>query len=98
MKFEKDCFKNGTSLKDYVTVSYDKLVEGFGEPDFGPNAGGDKVTCEWGLRFEDGTYATIYDWKEYETPMGVHRWHVGGDSSLAGIRVAEALGLIEEVK
>jgi translation initiation factor IF-1 len=27
---------------------------------------GDKVTIEWGIRFEDGTIATIYDWKRYE--------------------------------
>jgi hypothetical protein len=29
---------------------------------------------------EDFDYvtATIYDWKEYETPMGRYRWHIGG--------------------
>ena len=98
MKFEKDCFKSGTSLQDYVTTSYSRLVEVFGEPDIGPNdTGCDKVTCEWDLRFEDGTYATIYDWKEYDTPFGEYRWHIGGNNYMAGVRVFEALGLIPEV-
>lgn len=96
MKFEKDCFKNGTSLQDYITTSYTRLVEVFGEPDFGPNgqSGDGKVTCEWGLKFEDGTYATIYDWKEGETPFGEYRWHIGGSNSFAGVCVAEALGMM----
>jgi hypothetical protein len=74
MKFTKDGDVNGTSLQGYVTAYYHELVEVFGEPD----GGGDKTTVEWCLDFEDGTVATIYDWKEYETPMGQYRWHIGG--------------------
>lgn len=91
MKFTKDALINGTSLVGYVVTSYSELVEKFGEPDFGPNGSGDKVTCEWALEFEDGTVATIYDWKEYETPMGEHRWHVGGNKRVAVDRVTEVL-------
>ena len=65
---------NGTSLQGYVEAYYHQLVEVFGEPE----GGGDKTTVEWCLTFEDGTVATIYDWKEYETPMGLYRWHIGG--------------------
>jgi len=43
------------------------------------------------LEFEDGTVATIYDWKEYETPMGLYRWHIGGKNNLAVARVTRAL-------
>jgi DNA-binding ferritin-like protein len=39
------------------------------------------------LEFEDGTVATIYDWKEYQTPMGLYHWHIGGRNNLAVHRV-----------
>jgi hypothetical protein len=75
MKFTKDSNASGTSLQGYVTAYYHELVAVFGEPDL---TNGDKVTAEWCLDFEDGTVATIYDWKEYETPMGRYQWHIGG--------------------
>jgi len=80
MKFSKDAYADGTSLQGYVTAYYHELVEVFGEPDL---TNGDKVTAEWCLEFEDGTVATIYDWKEYETPMGSYRWHIGGKDGMA---------------
>jgi hypothetical protein len=79
MKFTKDADANGTCLQGYVEAYYHQLVEVFGEPD----GGGDKTTVEWCLEFEDGTVATIYDWKEYETPMGLYRWHIGGNQRRA---------------
>jgi hypothetical protein len=66
-----------------VQAYYHQLVEVFGEPE----GGGDKTTAEWALEFEDGTVATIYDWKEYETPMGLYHWHIGGLNNLAVDRV-----------
>lgn len=72
---------NGTSLKGYWYTSYNKLVEVFGPPSFGPDDHfGDKVTCEWVLVFKDGEIATIYDWKEYATPMLPYQWHIGGNT------------------
>ena len=70
---------NGTSLQGYVQAYYHQLVAVFGEPE----GGGDKTTVEWCLQFADGTVATIYDWKESETPMGQYRWHIGGKNSRA---------------
>ena len=88
----RDC--NMTSLQGYVTTTYDTLVELFGEP----MRGGDKTTAEWVLKFSDGTVATIYDWKEYNTPMGLYDWHVGGNKSIVVALVEEALdGVIEVV-
>jgi hypothetical protein len=86
--FEQNDTADGTSLQGYVSTTYAQLVEQFGEPTF---TNGDKVTAEWCLDIKvvrdgelDEDYdiitATIYDWKEYETPMGRYRWHVGGDS------------------
>ena len=76
---------NGTSLQGYVQAYYHQLVAVFGEPE----GGGDKTTVEWCLQFADGTVATIYDWKESETPMGLYRWHIGG-------RNDRAVGLVQQ--
>lgn len=67
---------NGTHLQGYVNAYYHQLVEVFGEPTY--SSGGDKTTVEWVIEFKDGTIATIYDWKCYETPMGEYEWHIGG--------------------
>lgn len=86
---------NGTHLQGYVRTDYATLVELFG-PGIG---GGDKTTQEWVLEFDDGTVATIYDWKEYETPMGNYDWHVGGKTKQAVSNVLQALqGVIEVVE
>ena len=53
----------GTSLQGYVETTKAELVSVFGDP---MNYEDSKVTIEWGIRFEDGTIATIYDWKRYE--------------------------------
>ena len=86
MKFTTDGDACGTSLQGYMTAYYHQLVEVFGEPEYG----GDKTTVEWCLDFEDGTVATIYDWKEYETPTGKYRWHIGGKNYDAVSAVMEA--------
>lgn len=85
MKFTNGANVNGTCLQGYVQAYYHQLVEVFGEPE----GGGDKTTVEWCLEFEDGTVATIYDWKEYDTPMGLYSWHIGGESNLAVDRVTQ---------
>lgn len=86
MKFTTGADANMTSLQGYMPARYDQLVAVFGEPE----GSGDKTTAEWCLAFEDGTVATIYDWKEYETPMGLYSWHIGGMSNLAVARVQQA--------
>jgi hypothetical protein len=86
MKFTTGADVNRTCLQGYMEAYYHQLVEVFGEPE----GGGDKTTVEWCLEFEDGTVATIYDWKEYETPTGLYAWHIGGHSNLAVARVQRA--------
>jgi len=88
MKFTKDANPNGTHLQGYVTTDYNTLVDVFGEPD---RRNGDKVTAEWCLEFEDGTLATVYDWKMYETPYGQYQWHIGGHNSDAVLHVQNTL-------
>ncbi len=95
MKFENDSNINGTSWKGEVRTTFAELVKTFGAPDDGPDADLDKVTCCWRLKFEDGTIASIYDWKTDYTPMGSYLWHIGGHSPAAVDRVLEALNLID---
>jgi len=90
MRFTTEANRNMTCLQGYITATYAELVERFGEPE----SGGDKTTAEWALDFEDGTVATIYDWKEYETPLGTYRWHIGGHSYEAVERVYEVMGVL----
>ena len=88
----------GTSLRGKVPVSFDRLVEVFGEPNElnAEPSGDDKVHNEWGIRFSEGDediYATIYDWKEmdaYDSHYGEYRWHIGG-------RQMEALWCVMDV-
>jgi hypothetical protein len=92
MKFTNDANVNMTSLKGSVLTTFAKLVEVFGQPDLGPDDFGlDKTTCEWHLVFEDGTVATIYDWKLDSTPFYEYDWHIGGRSAEAVDRVLEVL-------
>ena len=92
MKFSNIANANGTSFKGTVVTTYSKLVDSFGLPNFGPNdMDRDKVTCEWILKFDDDTIATVYEWKNGFTPLGQHEWHIGGRTSTSVDRVLEVL-------
>ena len=83
----------GTWLQGYVTTTLARLIEVFGEPQRG--GGEDKVTVNWSMVFEDGTIATIYDWKRYElgTPglTEVMEYNIGGTTREAVSLVKDAL-------
>lgn len=68
---------NGSHLQGYIDISFDELIERLGEPH---DENGDKVQAEWALKFEDGTIATIYDYKEFRRVENVTHWHIGGHS------------------
>jgi hypothetical protein len=99
MKFVTDhTVGGGTSLQGYLNVPFSRVVEAFGEPSEGD---GYKVAFEWGVRFEDGTVATIYDYKasslydegeptpEWMRENDYSDWHVGGNSKRAAELVNE---------
>ena len=78
---------NGTSLKGYVSTTYDKLVELFGKPSHTDADPYEKVNMEWILNIkkyfideEDWDYisATIYNWKTGSVPTDEYEWHIGG--------------------
>lgn len=101
MKFEHDATFGGSGQGYIFNVTRAEIEAVFGKPTFDeavePFSGDGKVTVEWSLRFEDGTYATIYDWKRYElgTPAMDERidWNIGGDSRRSLQIVAEMLGV-----
>ena len=79
----------GTSFKATVSVTYSKLVHILGEP---TSTNGDKTLADWYIQFEDGTIATIYDWKNYgKKKEHIKIWHIGGFSNRATELVLEML-------
>lgn len=90
----------GTFLVGYTNeVSREQIEKAFGGPTFIDNDPFEKVTVEWVIQFDNGTLATIYDWKRYElgTPAQdeLYAWHIGGVSQDAVALVNSAL---EDVK
>lgn len=62
----------------------------FGPPLEGSDDG--KTTAEWDLEFEDGTVATIYDWKTGSTPEKLYNWHIGGHNQDVLKHIEKATG------
>ena len=89
---------NMTSLQGYITANYADIVSKFGEP---LKEGFDdyKSDAEWLVQFEDGSVATIYNWKnginycgDEGTPTHlIKAWNVGGHTKQAHINVIKAL-------
>ena len=83
-----------TSLQGYVTVPYSKLVRVFGKAGRGDR---EKVDAEWVLKFDDGTVATIYNYKDGKAYLGkngksvsqITAWHIGG-KSVKAVRLVKA--------
>ena len=93
---------NGTSLMGAVEVTYKQLVKTFGKETYGLS-GDQKCECNWELLFNDGTVATIYDWKVNKKYCGKTEgiskskntdWHIGGNSPKAVELVKKELGLV----
>lgn len=83
---------SGTCFQGEIHATYAKLVSVFGEPQHGPDSNDmDKVTCEWVITFNDGTIATIYDWKLDSTPRDKYGWHIGGTNYDAVLNVFGAI-------
>jgi len=89
----------GTSLQGEIVATFDDIVEVFGKPHGGD---GCKTDVEWELLFEDGTVATIYNWKNGYAYLGTSKgtpcekittWNVGGRTAAARAAVASTLGV-----
>ena len=97
MQFKTDAAFESSSLQGYIYINHAELCEIFGDE----NSQGDgyKVDAEWSISFADGTYATIYNWKDGKNYCGedgldvpeITEWHIGGQSYQAVERVLEAV-------
>jgi len=82
---------NMSSLQGYLQSTRARLTAVFGEPELVGDKE-DKVQLEWSIKFEDGTVATLYDWKTHrEMPIDeLYSWHIGGYASPIVGRVHDA--------
>ncbi len=87
----------GGWLQGSVDTNYAALVRTFGSPS--EKYDDYKSDAEWQIQFADGTYATVYNWKDGHHYLGnegldledITDWHVGGMSDRAVTLVKEAL-------
>jgi len=75
---------SGTCFVGTLFVSYKTITDKLGEPS--DSYDDYKSDAEWHLEFEDGTVATIYNWKDGKNYCGdegleledIEEWHIGG--------------------
>lgn len=97
MKFKRNSsIADGTSFQGYVQTTFAKIVEVFGKSE--GKSGDDKAHAEWGIVFDDGKVATIYDYNEPKIPKALYKWHIGGNNDAIVERVAHMLECTEYVK
>jgi hypothetical protein len=84
-------------FQGFLETDYATLVERFGEPLTDSYDG--KTQAEWVIRIIDqpimSRVATIYDYKEYDTPVEeITEWHIGGFNPIVAPLVRE---IVQEV-
>jgi hypothetical protein len=90
---------SGTHLQGYIQANYADLIKVFGIPMVWDDY---KSDAEWQVCFEDGTRATIYNYKNGKNYCGIDgldvqditEWHIGGFDKKAVERVLEAVGAV----
>lgn len=98
---------NGTHGLGTIETTRGALVKAFGEPQY-EELSGDKTTVEWDIEFEDGTIATVYDYKRedggYYDGKGVllddfteYDFSIGGNDPKAVELVKEALSKVPDM-
>lgn len=86
MNFKPATQFESSSLQGYIEISYAELVEVFSMHHH--EGDGYKIDAEWDLKFEDGTHATIYNYKDGKNYNGqdgdavenITNWHIGGNT------------------
>ena len=87
----------GSYLQGYTTSTFQNIIDKLGSP----HSQGDayKSDAEWAFKFEDGTVATLYNWKNGKNHCGadglnledITEWNIGGFSPDAVTKIEEAL-------
>jgi len=87
---------NKTIYVGEILISYPILVKVFGEP---KNVR-EKTSCIWDIEFDDGTVASIYDWKPSKdaTPETTTLWNIGGFNRKAKELVINEINKSVEIK
>ena len=75
---------NGTHLQGHIQANYADLVHLFGEQSV--EFDNYKSDAEWAIQFDDGSVATIYNWKNGKNYCGedgleleeIQDWNIGG--------------------
>lgn len=91
----------GVGFVNAINADYKELIALFGEPTVGDP---DKTDACWYVRFDDGTIATIYNWKNGKNYKGssglaveqIRDWHIGGAGQASYEKVQIALDLYRE--
>jgi len=102
MKYEKFEDTGGTHLQGYIDTTYENIVSVLGKQH---HHGDDyKTDAEWNIKFEDGTIATLYNWKNglnYCRDEGlpledITEWNIGGHSPRAVALLTDLLKKSDE--
>ena len=87
----------GTCFQGDLYASYEQIVSKIGPPHTGYD--GYKTDAEWSIEFEDGTVATIYNWKDGKNYRGedgleveeITEWHIGGGEPCVAEWIADLI-------
>ena len=86
----------GGSLQGYIDASYWDIKKVFGNPKK-MHDGYYKSDVEWMIKFDDGTYVDIYNYKDGKNYCGksgtptskIRDWHIGGNGGQHAIDLVE---------
>ena len=89
MKYEKFEDTGGTYLQGHISTTYENIISVLGKQHH--NGDEYKTDAEWNIKFEDGTIATLYNWKNGKNYCGdegldiedITEWNIGGHSPRA---------------
>ena len=89
MKYEKFEDTGGTYLQGHIDTTYENIVSVLGKQHH--NGDDYKTDAEWNIKFEDGTIATLYNWKNGKNYCGdegceleeITEWNIGGHNPRA---------------
>lgn len=92
---QKDEYLPGTCLIGAVNTNYETLVQALGDPEPGEH----KIDWEWFIKFDDGLFCHVYNWKNGPNYLGesglpshmIFEWSIGSKDVTAVDRVKELL-------
>jgi len=90
MNYKKTDSVGGTCLQGYITIPYNNICNKLGEPS---KADEYKSDCEWAVEFDNGTVATLYNWKN-----GINYLGRDGLPMLKKLAAAMLVKLKEKIK